>query len=281
MSSQQAFTVGMIRILRQLGPLRRRTRMPRQQQPDLLRLEYYKALLPFVRGFLLTAEDRSAILRMLSVERRNEGRMDAPMRPDASLMIDRFERIAEDDLGRKRIEETARRFGERVSGFQREQLDKQARASLGIPLRMVEAPVVARLEGFAAENAALIKDVSQRYFDRIRGDVMEAFERGTHPSELAEMLEERDGMAERDVRRIARDQIGKLNGQFNEERQTQLGVTSYIWRTANDKRVRDEHRTREGRTYKWASPPAEGHPGEPVQCRCYAEPVFDDILEGL
>ncbi len=110
---------------------------------------------------------------------------------------------------------------------------------------------------------------------------MEAFEQGTHPNDLAEMFEERDGMTERDARRIARDQIGKLNADFNEARQTDLGVVSYFWRTMNDNRVRHDHRDRDGREYRWSNPPEDGHPGRPINCRCYAEPNFAPVLEGL
>src|SRR5687767_14742421 len=98
MMYQRAFVVGMIRRLRQFGQPARRRRIPQQQQPDMLRLEYYKALLPFVRGFLLPESDRRELLHMLAAERRNEGHMDAPMRPDASWLIDRAERLADDDL---------------------------------------------------------------------------------------------------------------------------------------------------------------------------------------
>jgi uncharacterized protein with gpF-like domain len=33
--------------------------------------------------------------------------------------------------------------------------------------------------------------------------------------------------------------------------------------------------------FPYASPPPEGLPGEPILCRCYAEPVFDDLLAEL
>ena len=256
--------------------------MPRQQQPDLLRLEYYKALLPFVHAITgAFGGVRAEVLALYVADRRAHGIMDASRGDDMKRLITKAERMAEDDFTLRRLEETARRFGQRVSGFQREQLDIQVRAALSVPLRMVEVSTVAKLEGFAAENASLIRGLSQRYFDRIREDVLEAFENGTHPNDLAELFEERDGMAERDARRIARDQIGKLNASFNQERQEQLGVTGYIWRTMNDNRVRDEHRDRDGRHYSWSNAPHDGHPGQAIQCRCYAEPDLTPILDEL
>ena len=128
------------------------------------------------------------------------------------------------------------------------------------------------------ENVSLITSLHERYFDRVEKDVREAFARGTHPNDLAELFVDRDGMAERDARRIARDQIGKLSGQLNEERQKAIGLTSYIWRTANDARVRKDHQDRDGQEFKWSNPPFDGHPGQPINCRCFSEPVFTPLL---
>jgi SPP1 gp7 family putative phage head morphogenesis protein len=280
MNAQRAFTVGMIRRLRQFGPLRRRHRIPQQRQPNVLRLEYYKALLPFVHAFRLPDEARRDILRGLAVERQNR-RMDSPWWDRWRHMIDIQERLSEDELGKRRLEDVARRFGQRVSSFQREQLDKQVRASLGVPMALIEPFTVDKLEQFAAENASLIKSVSERYHDRIRARVNDAFERGARAEDLAEEFVEVDGMAERDARRIARDQIGKLAADFNQSRQTELGVTEYIWRSVHDSRVRDEHRELDGRRFKWSETPPDGHPGDAVNCRCFAEPVFDEILSDL
>ena len=95
-----------------------------------------------------------------------------------------------------------------------------------------------------------------------------------------QQMEERYGMAEDDARRIARDQIGKLNAQVNQERQESMGVTRFVWRTMRDDRVRDEHQELEGEVFSWDDPPAEGLPGEDVQCRCYSEPDFSDLIGG-
>jgi SPP1 gp7 family putative phage head morphogenesis protein len=96
------------------------------------------------------------------------------------------------------------------------------------------------------------------------------------------MLEERMGVAESRANLIARDQVGKLFGQLNEKRQTELGVTGYVWRTVHDNRVRELHEDRDGQHFDWNDPPEEtpddGHPGTPIQCRCYAEPDLTEIF---
>jgi len=50
----------------------------------------------------------------------------------------------------------------------------------------------------------------------------------------------------------------------------------YRWRTASDEKVRASHAANEGRIFAWGNPPDKGHPGEEMNCRCYAEPVEVD-----
>lgn len=273
-------TVAMIRLLRAAGPVRQRRRLTRQQQPDLIRAEYFNALVPVgVRPALAEFKDvADDIVRLLAEERREQGKMDSARSAHARALIDKAASKAVQSMRPHEIYDVAKRFGQRTSAFQRDQLDQQIRSAFGVPLAAVERPIRDKLEGFAALNVDLIKTVPQRYFDRLRLDVEEAFESGMHPETLAKRFAERDGTALSDARRIARDQIGKLNGELNQERQRAMGVTGYRWRGTLDNRERDEHREREGRHFDWSDPPEDGHPGEPVQCRCYAEPDLTHIL---
>jgi SPP1 gp7 family putative phage head morphogenesis protein len=95
-------------------------------------------------------------------------------------------------------------------------------------------------------------------------------------------------VAESRAKLIARDQVGKLFGAIQEARQVGLGIDRYTWRTSNDNRVRDTHEKREGESYSWNDPPGDlsdpgdgGHPGFPINCRCWAEPDLTAILENL
>lgn len=74
---------------------------------------------------------------------------------------------------------------------------------------------------------------------------------------------------------IARDQTSKMNGAFNQARQTSLGIDRYVWQTSGDERVREEHQANDGQVFSWNDPPATGHPGEDINCRCVAVPYFD------
>jgi SPP1 gp7 family putative phage head morphogenesis protein len=272
-------TLALLRVLRPLK--RRRKRLPRQQQPDLIRLEYYHSILPFVRQaeayWRSIQHDVFNLLRFRNTKLDDE-RIEDDEEKRARRLIEEAAKRAVDALAPTQLEEVAKKFGRRTNDFQRQQFAKQAEAALAIPLSVIERPVTEKLEGFAQENVELIKSVEERYFDRIKERVMQAFENGERPEDITEDLQKIGGMSDRDALRIANDQIGKINAEFNQERQEHLGVEKYIWRTMNDGRVRDEHGDREGNSYSWDDPPEDGHPGEAINCRCYAEPDFSDIL---
>lgn len=276
-------TVAIVRLLRATGlGVRRRGRLPRQQQPDTIRLDYYRAIQRAACEPARVAFERVApeILRLL--EDWNRGRKRDVAEDDrAKVLLDRAAERVVTDMRPSQLHDIAKTFGKRTSDFQRTQLDRQVRQAMSVPLSAVERPIREKLDDFARENVALIKTIPERYFDSLRERVQDAFASGTHPETLAEEFRDRYDVSLSNARRMARDQIGKLNSEMNQERQRAMGVTSYIWRTAKDERVRGEHRDREGKTYKWSDPPEDGHPGEPIQCRCFSEPNFDDILEAV
>lgn len=78
---------------------------------------------------------------------------------------------------------------------------------------------------------------------------------------------------------IARTEIAKANAAITQARAEAVGVTHYIWRTAEDGDVRDSHADMNNNVYRFDDPPdveGEGRhgPGEIYNCRCYAEPVI-------
>ncbi len=180
------------------------------------------------------------------------------------------------------LHDVARLFGARADKHAQEQLDHQVRAAMGISLASIERPTVDRIDGWAAVNVDLIVTVPERYFDRLRLDVEDAFEAGTHPETLAEDFADRYDMAIDDARRIARDQIGRLAAQVNQDRQESLGVDSFVWRCVRDGRVCDECFELEGQTFTWAEGADGVRPGDchPMD-RCFAEPLLDEIVASL
>lgn len=155
---------------------------------------------------------------------------------------------------------------------------KQIKAATGVELPLADRAVGSTLRAFTAENVALIESMGQRYLDQVERLIVSGVAEGRRWEDLAVEIEDRFDVAESSAQLIARDQVGKAYGAINEVRQTELGIEGYVWRTVQDQRVRDEHRALEGQHFSWDDPPEDGHPGEPVSCRCWAEPDFSEIL---
>lgn len=139
----------------------------------------------------------------------------------------------------------------------------------------------AKREAWIRANVKLIKSVAEEHLDRVAEITEQAVKVGSRAEVVAERLREATGISSRKARTIARDQIATLQGQVVQARQTRLGIERYRWRTAGDSRVRTAHQLREGQIFRWDRPPNDGHPGQPINCRCYAEPVLDDVLAAL
>ncbi len=198
-------------------------------------------------------------------------------------------------------EGAAEDIAKKVNKFNEAQVGNVFKSVLGVDLLGGEPFLKEQLEIFSLANANLIKDVTQELVDKTQQTVLRGLRQGLRHEEIAQQILGRvktgEGLVS-DIRKakqraalIARDQVSKLNGQLTELRQTNAGVKKYRWRTVGDGRVRGtpgtpsenlgkdkNHFKREGKIFLWSDPPPDGHPGEPILCRCFAEPVLDDLI---
>lgn len=183
-------------------------------------------------------------------------------------------------LDERSIERLATQYAARTVDYQKSELSRQTKAALGADVFVADRGLKALTAGFVAENVQLIKSIPEQLHAQVAAASLRALQNATPNKRFAQEIEDTFGVAKRRARLIARDQIGKLMGQVAAQRQRALGVTHYIWRTVNDDRVRDEHKDREGKTYAYEGKDAADElPGEAIQCRCFAEPIFDGILD--
>jgi SPP1 gp7 family putative phage head morphogenesis protein len=174
-------------------------------------------------------------------------------------------------------------FAAGIERFNRAQFHAVLRSAYGVDIFKAEPWLNEVLRAWEAENIKLIKSIPKQALDRMHGRIVAAVRSGTPTAKLTEWIRDEYGVTRNRADLIARDQVGKLNGQLTEERQTGIGVEEYKWRGSLDERERDEHVEREGQTFSWKEPPSDGNPGEPIQCRCWAEPVLPllEDIEGL
>ena len=84
---------------------------------------------------------------------------------------------------------------------------------------------------------------------------------------LYKLLIDDYGLTEQEAQLVALDQSRKYQGSLSEAYQVANGVKEYIWETMKDDRVRPTHRTKQGRRYRWDSPPPDtGPPGHDINC---------------
>lgn len=120
---------------------------------------------------------------------------------------------------------------------------------------------------------------------RLTSEVWAAIQRGDDALSIQKFIIEgapKDYPAWR-ARLIARDQTGKLFGNLSKERQQGIGIEKYLWGSVRDGAVRDSHRARDdGKTlFSWDKPPEDGHPGQPIECRCVAKADLSSIRKKL
>ena len=160
------------------------------------------------------------------------------------------------------------------------QIAKHTKSALGVDLTPfyraadIQTVVNANIEA----NVALIKSIPNQYADKLEALVHNALQTGQTNEELAQAIKQLGVSTDYRARLIASDQMGKINGNINKARQVSMGVETYVWLSAKDERVRLDHQHKDGKTFRWDDPPSDGHPGEPIRCRCTALPNYEDIL---
>lgn len=267
-----------------MNRLRRKPRPMRY--PLSAEVEYRKALRALVASLKATllAELDTQGPGMLAAAEVYRGDDDGPM-PGATgwaaILKAMLERVAGGIIGSIREAEAAMlRVGERVNGVTRDEWRRLVRESYGVDILRNEPWLPGLLSGWEQTNLGLIRSIPSTVVDQLRTEMSAGMATGTSLRNLRALVQERTGVSASRAELIARDQVAKLTGQLDQNRQQDIGVTSYIWRSAGDERVRATHRANNGKTFQWAKPPAgTGHPKHDVRCRCYADPILPGMTE--
>ncbi len=270
------------------GRVRKQKQLPKQAQPDNVRLEYFQSLRALLRDAhaLLRSQLTPQLPDLLAAAARERGDADGLHEDTATArrvqaIIDGVSRQWLQKHSDAELANLATKYANATSAFQKKELGKQLKAAVGVDVLASEPNLAPRLSQFAVGNVSLIKTMVAGHFQQIETMSLQSLRTGTRAEDLSDDIEERYGVSESRAKLIARDQIGKLNGELNQVRQEELGVSRFIWRTMHDNRVRLEHEQLDGRSFDWDAPPDEGIPGEPINCRCFGEPDLTDLLSDL
>ena len=182
------------------------------------------------------------------------------------------------------------------------QFQKYMQKLLGTSLVIDEPWEREVIEAWSQDNFNLISSLADEYIKKVNNIVSEGVQFGKTSRSIMEDLQKvNKNMTASRAKLIARDQVGKIHGQFTKRRMLDVGINMYTWATSGDERVRETHREMSNKVCRWddntvysadgvnwvARPSAmQGLiPGQDIQCRCTAIPhmtgVYDTIEGGL
>jgi len=183
-----------------------------------------------------------------------------------------------------------------VDGNEKARLQDMLARAMGVETAYIfDTPEIADALLIAQTEAAnLITGFAHEYIDDISKVVLDNFKQLPLPEgkSLTDCIQDIHEMKRYRARLIARDQTSKMTTALNMTRQTAVGIDEYIWRTAGqDNRVvgnpgglypkgnaiHMNHYDRNGKTFRWDTPPPDGHPGYAINCRCVSIPVIDPM----
>ncbi|MDR1399405.1 MAG: minor capsid protein [Treponema sp.] len=181
--------------------------------------------------------------------------------------------------------------------FNEGQFEKGAKSVLGVEFPVGEDWWPFARDMWANKNYDLIKDtLMKQYIAQVNDLTEKAVTSGLSVKQLAkQILSLDDKIKKSKANLIARDQIGKLNGEITQRRMESVGLTMYIWSTSGDERVRPSHEMMDGGLCRWSDPSVYSddggktwkprpsgavtqHPGFDIQCRCTALSCWQELV---
>lgn len=152
---------------------------------------------------------------------------------------------------------------------------------------------------WAEDNYTLITSNAKKYVEQINILTEQAIVNGMSPMKLKEeILKATEGLSVKHCKLLARDQMGKLNGQITQAQMEEVGLDLYVWSTSADDRVRDSHAIMEGLLCRWddasvysddngktwkarPSGAVDLHPGQDIQCRCVGLAFYPELVSEI
>lgn len=135
------------------------------------------------------------------------------------------------------------RRAELVLGTNSSYFQKQIKIIIGVP-GSIEAPWWEGLKSaWVQENYNLMKGLGKEYVDKITKVLMQGITEGRSEAWIVDKIKSvAEGLTGYRARRIARDQIGKLNSMIARAQMESIGMESYYWNVQPDERVRGHPR---------------------------------------
>lgn len=133
------------------------------------------------------------------------------------------------------------------------------------------------------EQVDLITSLPRQAAERVHKVIIDGMSAGTRASDIAKEVLKTGKVTESRAMLIARTETSRIATELTAARAMTAQCTHFVWRTANDRDVRESHKKLNGKIFEIANPPVvDGQPllpGGTYNCRCYLEPILPEIVE--
>lgn len=271
-------TIRYVQMATRYAPPSARTRVPTGRPSLTPEVEYARKLVGWV-GELATG---LRMLPRLLAEQRHHG-----IRVDESPLGRRVRAVTEPlrrQAGRAMVHlEPDMRYAARAaSSAHADILARQTRAALGVEVPTLDTAIPSAIDRFVSKNLTRIRSIDDKLIGEVEAIMLDAWDDGLSEAEVAALIEKRIGVAETYARFLARDQMAALYAQITRARHDELGVRLFRWWTQGDSHVRESHAVKHRRVFPYDGSRAPSFfPVDEYGCRCWEEPVFDEIAQAL
>ncbi len=253
-----------------------------------LEMSYNRALRAFnTRAHTLVVEELAKVMESATGQAEARLTFDDGTR-EVELAIEGAQVQFLEERSKENIESVIKSHGLAVNTRSRQNFARTFKQVMNVDIFAAEPWLGEEIQAFVRENVSFITSITDEYFSDVEQSVMRNVKAGNPPSRIAKELRDVFNLTNNRARLIARDQTGKFHSRLTRLRYEGAGLDRYVWRTLKDGRVRDDHEDLEGKVFEFSNPPVtvttgrragqRNNPGEDIQCRCYAEPVFEDLL---
>lgn len=266
------------------------------QYPDSAEREFKRITNGYVRLLNKTLADHlPALLAAYQKERRGDSRFDdaADLENDVRREFQKVAEELEQKLAAYGLDDLVAKISRMTKNISLREWKRVVHDTLGIDLLndYYSADFYeAALRRWVDENVLKIKSIPNEALGEMQRIVLNGYKSGDTITDITKAIQEQYKLSRRRAMLLARDQLSTLNSQISKMQQQDAGCTKYRWSDSRDSRVRDCHRTLNGKVFSWDDPPEmwydtknsgrvytgrHCHPGEDYCCRCVAIPVFD------
>jgi len=126
------------------------------------------------------------------------------------------------------------------------------------------------------EEAIYLKSLDSDLLNKLRAAVIRGVNNGANSKQIEQALMKQFDLAQNRANLIAQNETGSFFATLSKQRYQRTGSNKYVWQTQEDERVRPSHQELDQTVRKYSDSP---FPGEPIRCRCVADPVYEEDEE--